>query len=505
MVERVPGWTPHVERSLKEVLYRFLEEVHCTKAALYLRAPSNGLLLTVRYGFGRSDAPAARLESDSPLVVAASDLGELPLAVNRLEDVPLLGDHLRSVGVARMLLAPLLDDGRLIGLVDARDKGGQQLFEDGDCEQAARIAAAISELVRELGLVRSMASAAVAHVPEEPTMPQPAEPVRAATELLDERALADLVAAAADAVVRDRLHAIAVTVVDGAEAATLVLGAGESDDGHGAAITAHQAKALLGVTGSVAGRAGWPVEWRRVRGIDDPPRCSVIASEVLLQDDEWSLVTSVIAGEGSSRPAQVLDRLGSEVTAANRLSSLRYARRCLARRLLQPGDKRYPDLLVHSVAVSRLAWSMAHGAGLGAEDAELAAIVGLLHDVGMRELDYDRLYRLDRPGPEHRRVYRRHVLTGERIARGVGLEVVADAIRHHHERWDGTGYPGRIAGDEIPLLARMVHVAEVFDVLTSSSSFLAPIPPEQAIATLRAAGGKQFDPEMVQLLARVLT
>jgi HD-GYP domain-containing protein (c-di-GMP phosphodiesterase class II) len=121
----------------------------------------------------------------------------------------------------------------------------------------------------------------------------------------------------------------------------------------------------------------------------------------------------------------------------------------------------------------------------------------------MRELDYERLYRLERPGPEHRRVYRRHVVVGERIVRGVGLDEVAAAIRHHHERWDGTGYPDRLGRNQIPELARLVHVAEVFDVLTSPSSYLAPVPQERALATLASAGGGQFDPEMVELLARV--
>ena len=201
----------------------------------------------------------------------------------------------------------------------------------------------------------------------------------------------------------------------------------------------------------------------------------------------------------------MMGRLQGEVAAVQRLSALRYARRCLARRLLEPGEARFPDLLVHSLAVSRLCWQMVRAAGGGFERAERAALAGLLHDVGMRELDYERLYRLERPGPEHRRVYRRHVVVGERIVRGVGLDEVAAAIRHHHERWDGTGYPDRLGRDQIPELARLVHVAEVFDVLTSPSSYLAPVAQERALATLTSGGGGQFDREMVELLAGVVS
>ncbi|PWB77470.1 MAG: hypothetical protein C3F15_03105 [Holophagae bacterium] len=501
MIDRVPGWAPHVERPLKEVLYRFLEEVHCTKAALYLRTPADSFQVAVRYGFGRRDAPASRLDPDDPLVAAARS-AELPLIVNRAEEQPLLTARLRAAGVERLVLAPLVDGGRLIGLVEGREKGGQQPFDESDRQHAATIAGVLLTVLGELGLVRSLDSAAVAAgEPEEAT--PPATVTRAAADLLDEPAMAELVEAAAGAVIRDRSYAVAVTVAEAAAATTLVFGGVDAGEGDAAAIKAHQAKVLLGCGATVPRRGGWTVHWRRLRAGDEPLRPSLIVSEVAMQDAGWSLALSVVGAEGSEDPAQVMDRLQREVAAAHRLSSLRYTRRCLARRLLEPGESRFPDLLVHSLAVSRLCWQMVRAAGGGFERAEQAALAGLLHDVGMRELDYERLYRLERPGPEHRRVYRRHVVVGERIVRGVGLDEVAAAIRHHHERWDGTGYPDRLGRDQIPQLARLVHVAEVFDVLTSPSSYLVPVPPERALATLASAGGGQFDPEMVELLARV--
>ena len=99
------------------------------------------------------------------------------------------------------------------------------------------------------------------------------------------------------------------------------------------------------------------------------------------------------------------------------MSVLRFSRRSLARRLLEPGEARFPDLHHHSMSVSQLCWRMAHTIGLDLDQVEDAVLTGLLHDVGMRELDYDRLYRLADPGPEHQRVYRKHVLVGEQIVR----------------------------------------------------------------------------------------
>ena len=84
------------------------------------------------------------------------------------------------------------------------------------------------------------------------------------------------------------------------------------------------------------------------------------------------------------------------------------------------------------------------------------------------------------------------------------MEVVADAIRSHHERWDGKGYPDRLASEEIPWLARLVHTAEVFDVLTSPSSYRAPVPVDKALATIESGAGQQFDPAMVKTLLKVV-
>jgi HD-GYP domain-containing protein (c-di-GMP phosphodiesterase class II) len=135
---------------------------------------------------------------------------------------------------------------------------------------------------------------------------------------------------------------------------------------------------------------------------------------------------------------------------------------------------------------------------------ENAALAGLLHDVGMRELDYDRLYMHPTPGPEDRRTYRMHVEVGDRIVRVEGFEEIADAVRHHHERWDGNGYPDRLATETIPLLARIVHVAEVFDLFTAANSYRPAVSQERALAILGRAAGHQFDPTVVEALARVV-
>jgi putative nucleotidyltransferase with HDIG domain len=316
--------------------------------------------------------------------------------------------------------------------------------------------------------------------------------------------MADLTTAAVRAVGGDGVWAVAITVIEDEKASTLLISQCELESSEEAAVKTHQIEALLRVGGALPRSSDWRIQARRVSGGDGDRRPALVTSAVPLSAGGWSLVLSVVAAEGGGSPAPALDRLRAELGALHEMSRLRFARRSLARRLLEPGESRYPELVAHSVAVSRLCAAMAGAEGLDDRGVERAALAGLLHDVGMRELDYDRLYRLADPRPEHHRVYRKHVLVGERILRGVGLEEVADAVRHHHERWDGTGYPDRLGGDEIPWLARMVHVAEVFDVLTSPSSYRAPIPAERALATISASAGRQFDPAAVKALHKVV-
>ena len=138
---------------------------------------------------------------------------------------------------------------------------------------------------------------------------------------------------------------------------------------------------------------------------------------------------------------------------------------------------------------------------LSEEDEETVTIAAYLHDVGMRELDYARIYRIEKAGEAEMRMFQRHPVVGARLVESAEFPGdLVRAIRHHHERWDGSGYPHRLVGRAIPLASRIIHLAEVYDVLTSSSSYKRPMAREAALETIRAEAGKQLDPELVPLL-----
>ena len=159
----------------------------------------------------------------------------------------------------------------------------------------------------------------------------------------------------------------------------------------------------------------------------------------------------------------------------------------------------------HSAAVARYARAMAVELGLSAEMQELVHTAGLLHDIGKFAFP-DSILLAERPLSEEQwEIIRRHPGDGARIVRRVeGYGPVADIVLSHHERWDGAGYPRNLAGEEIPLAARLISVADAYDVLTARDSYRRPVSPAAAVAELRRKAGSQFDPEVIEVFTRVL-
>lgn len=131
--------------------------------------------------------------------------------------------------------------------------------------------------------------------------------------------------------------------------------------------------------------------------------------------------------------------------------------------------------------------------------AEHLGLSAILHDVGKMHVP-DRI--LKKPGPltpEERREMEQHTVVGERIlSRAPFFDVARQIARHHHENWDGSGYPDALRGEQIPAAARIVHLADVFDALTSPRVYKAPWPPAQAVEAILAGRGTQFDPAVVE-------
>jgi putative nucleotidyltransferase with HDIG domain len=161
-------------------------------------------------------------------------------------------------------------------------------------------------------------------------------------------------------------------------------------------------------------------------------------------------------------------------------------------------------VLEHGAAVAAIAVAMARRAGMAAGRRPLLARAALLHDIGKRYVPWTVL---DKPGglvPHERQVVEAHSTVGAAMLLEAGLVEEAAIIRHHHERWDGAGYPDRLYGTAIPYESRLIFVADVFDAMTSDRPYRLALAPDVALAEIAAEAGAQLDPAAAQLLPEVL-
>jgi putative nucleotidyltransferase with HDIG domain len=168
--------------------------------------------------------------------------------------------------------------------------------------------------------------------------------------------------------------------------------------------------------------------------------------------------------------------------------------------LLETLSLRDPNAARHAAAVAHYAHELSRAAGLGPRDQAVVHTAGLLHDIGKEALPDHLLIGGSPLEPHERRLLQRHPVDGARLLLRVeGLGEVATAVLAHHERIDGQGYPDGLAGDDIPIPARILSIAEVYDVLTSESSYRLPLSAAEAEDELRRVAGAQLDGRLVWL------
>ena len=184
---------------------------------------------------------------------------------------------------------------------------------------------------------------------------------------------------------------------------------------------------------------------------------------------------------------------------------LRRASLSFATALVATLDARDQYTAGHSAAVAIYARDIAQRMGLSEEEQNLVHLCGLVHDIGKIGLPAGLL---EKPGPltlEERRQMEQHSEIGERILRNVDdYSEIADIVRSHHERIDGMGYPDGIHGDEIPLLARIIGVADAYDAMTSDRPYREALPSRVARMRLAQAVGTQFDTAVVAAFEAIL-
>jgi diguanylate cyclase (GGDEF)-like protein len=168
-------------------------------------------------------------------------------------------------------------------------------------------------------------------------------------------------------------------------------------------------------------------------------------------------------------------------------------------------DRRDKYTHQHSMRVAELVAATAHTLGLAPREADLIVAAARVHDLGKIATDNRVLLKPTTLTRDERRLIEKHAADGEELAGRFSMFRQGRLfIRHHHERWDGTGYPDGLAGTQIPLGARLITVADSFDAMTTDRPYRKPVSRELAVKELRHCAGTQFDPTVVQAFIEAL-
>jgi len=168
-------------------------------------------------------------------------------------------------------------------------------------------------------------------------------------------------------------------------------------------------------------------------------------------------------------------------------------------------EARDPYTSGHSRRVAEYSSALARELGLSARDVDNIKRAALLHDVGKIYEEFAPILRKEaRLSPEERIVMQTHVIRSAELVATVGRlrGTVLDVIRHHHENYDGSGYPDGLAGDAIPMGARIIMVADTVDAMTTDRPYRKALTLQRALDELRKFAGQQFDPKLVELVSK---
>ena len=158
----------------------------------------------------------------------------------------------------------------------------------------------------------------------------------------------------------------------------------------------------------------------------------------------------------------------------------------------------------HSERVALLSRSLAIEAGLTEQQVDRIYMAGLLHDVGKIGVPEAVLQKTGKLTPEEFEQIKKHPEIGAKILRDIKqVEDIIPGVLHHHERYDGKGYPGGLAGESIPLMGRIICLADCFDAMTSSRTYRKGLPLEVALTEISRCSGTQFDPVLSDAFLRL--
>jgi hypothetical protein len=537
-----------LENAFKQILYGCVEHVRATKAALYLSSSHdlNEKKYEIVTSYQYNPANRKQVTANDDLVDRLA-VKRSAFFINSVGADQRFSEMLFRQGNDRLLVAPLFSRGRLVGFIDMRDKAGKKPFEVTDVNAAN----AIAEQILQVLAANKLFGVGGLPLSEDPTVRKPApsapnivlptvgksesggagllpgqfltaesmKTIQSARQVMSKRQLGPSgdkrVFGDADLEVV-RLLLPAALAIPGAVLACfsafghignpqLIVGIANvtqdaleklqthlrdwlkrNGEPH---VTSTRPQLIYPFGGQVV-----PVSSEAIsRMVSAPIIPHVVEGLVLTVAFEREL------GPDEERALQIfLRQIEQSVEAAIAASSGRNERQAMAEILLEPDFQKYPELADHCRNVASVAQRFAQLLELSPSQVETVRLAALVHDVGLRLLDYDRLYRRLNLTAEEMRGLAEHPLVGAALVEPLLGADVAQAVLRHHERVDGKGYPSRLTGNQIPIAARILQIADAWIAMTARSGYQSPISHDVAEKRLREGAGSQFDPALVE-------
>ncbi len=536
-----------IEAQLKQVLYGCVEHVQATKAALYLSATSDlnqkRYEIVTSYQFNPADR---KLVTGNDDLVDRLQVKRDPFFVNGLGTDQRFSEMLFRQGTDRMLAAPLFSRGRLVGFIDMRDKAGKKPFDSPDLAAARRIAEQMLNVLAEnklfglapIALVEDPTKPASAPVPQTGSATSAPLPTMRPGQFFSAEAMKVVEAARAQMTRRQLAPQIGnkhVLTEDDLEPVRLLLPAALaipgavlacfSAIGHinnpqfivaAATVTDEAMEKLqthlddwLKRTNQtrlmLRQQLSYPFEARFQPLTTLAP---IVSAPVSVQSIEGLVLTFAFERAPDVAAQRSLKRFLRQIETAIETTisgqSNRKDRDQIAEYLLEPDFQKFPELASHCREVSVLAQRLARVMDLAPPVVETVRLAALVHDVGLRLLDYDRLYTRLNLSSEELRGLAEHPAIGAALVEPLLGADVAQAVLRHHERVDGKGYPSRMSGQQVPLASRIIQIADAWIAMTARQSYQVPISHEQAVKRMREGAGTQFDAGIVEKFLKAL-
>ena len=177
----------------------------------------------------------------------------------------------------------------------------------------------------------------------------------------------------------------------------------------------------------------------------------------------------------------------------------------LIQRLAKLAEYREGDNTHHLTRVRRYCRILASNLGLPPQEAEVIAAASQLHDLGKIRIPESMVHKADNLDPDEWEIIKSHTTIGANLLKGSPSRILqmAEIIAlTHHERWDGSGYPQGLKGEEIPIAGRICAIADVFDALTTRRSYKDEVTPDEAHKLVKDYSGELFDPKIVEVFTK---